>query len=580
MADPVSLLIVEDQETDVELMVRELRKQGFEPQWERVDTEEEFRAHVSGPFDAILTDANMPQFSARRALAIVREQRLSLPCIVVSGSIGEEEAVALVRAGATDYILKDRMARLGDAVRRVLQERTLRTQVKQAEHDLYRLNQELELRIAERTLELEAANEALARELAERRDVEERLRQLASTLEQRVTARTQELARSYERLRALASDLTVAEQTERRRLASELHDYLAQLLVVARMKMSRLRRDVTAEPHRTILEETDQVLIQSLDYTRSLVAKLTPQALYERGLGAALHWLADQIRRQQGFDVVVSLEAPELPLREADAVLLFQSVRELIFNVIKHGQTDRVWVSMQYTDEMLTIEVRDEGIGFDVQAVHDDPRDMFGLLSIRERMTALGGRFELRSSPGKGTMASIHFPFTCAGEPAAAGGPPGQTSATPLARNDPAAPGERSQSLPSGTLRVLVVDDNDVVREGLCMVLERYEDLAVVGQANSGEEALELVPALVPDVVIMDMRMPGVTGAETTRRILRDHPATVVIGLSIEADQEVARAMLEAGASAFLTKDTVAGDLYAAIRTFTAARGCQSSPAG
>ncbi|MFO0729575.1 MAG: response regulator [Nitrospiraceae bacterium] len=412
MADPLHILIIEDQGTDVELVVRELRKQGFAPTWKQVDRESEFRTALLERFDIILADANMPHFSARRALEILAEALDAPPCIIVSGSIGEEEAVALVRAGASDYILKDRMARLGDAVRGVLHERGLRTEVQKAHKDLHRLNQELERRIAERTLELERANQALARDLEERRLVEDRLRQLASTLEQRVSERTQELAGSYERLRALASDLTLAEQTERRRLAAELHDYLAQLLVVARMKLAQVVPATADQGRQAQLKDVDQLLVQSLDYTRSLVSKLTPQALYEFGIGAAILWLADQLRRQQGFEVVVSGHDLDIPLPEPDAVLLFQSVRELLFNVIKHGQTDRAWVALMLEGGMLHLTVRDGGVGFDLQAFSHNTPEKFGLFSIRERMIAMGGVMDLESQPGRGTTVALRLPLS------------------------------------------------------------------------------------------------------------------------------------------------------------------------
>ena len=230
---------------------------------------------------------------------------LTIPFIVVSHAIGDEEAVGLMRNGASDYILKDRMARLGEAVRHALEKRQLRSQYAEAQENLRLLNQELERRIVERTAELEVANSALARELSERKQIEEQLRQLTGTLEERVKERTRQLSTSYTRLRALATDLTVAEQTERRRLATELHDYLAQILVVTRMKVAQLLTQDHDPEVRKTLQGVDQLLHQSLDYTRSLVSELTPQALYERGLGAAIRWLGDQMRRQAVLNVEI-----------------------------------------------------------------------------------------------------------------------------------------------------------------------------------------------------------------------------------------------------------------------------------
>ncbi len=365
---------------------------------------------------------------------------------------------------------------------------------------------------------------------------------------------------SSSRLRALATDLTIAEQRERRRLAMELHDYLAQMLVVTRMKVAQLQKQDHDEDVRTILQDADQLLHQSLDYTRSLVSELTPQALYERGLGAALQWLGDQMSRQQILKVEVSLDVPKLQLPETDAVLLFHSIRELLFNVFKHGKTNQACVSMSHAQNVLSITVSDRGCGFDVSHLKDDHSDRFGLLSIRERMIALGGGFDLQSVPGKGTVASLRLPHTVSD------GNVEDTQVVEDQRRVKHVSTSDSQQVVT-SLRILIVDDHQMVREGLCCILEEYDDLTVVGEASTGEQAIQLVGALHPDVVIMDMHMPGWNGAESTKRILKQYPATVVIGLSIQNDPHIAESMLEAGVAAFLPKETIGNDLYATIQT-------------
>ena len=114
-------------------MVHELRRSQFEPDWRCVSTESEYNAHLGWQPDLILSDYNMPLLDASRALALLRELNLDIPFIVVSGAIGEEVAVAMMRHGATDYLLKDRLARLGPAVRNALSERQLREETRQAE---------------------------------------------------------------------------------------------------------------------------------------------------------------------------------------------------------------------------------------------------------------------------------------------------------------------------------------------------------------------------------------------------------------------------------------------------------------
>jgi signal transduction histidine kinase len=568
------ILVVEDDPLDGELVIRELRKSGYDPEWKRVDTQAEFmKCLIQDPPDIIISDHVMPQFSSTEALRCLHDCGLTIPFIVVSHAIGDEEAVGLMRNGASDYVLKDRMARLGEAVRLALEKRQLRSQYAEAQEDLRLLNMGLEKRIEERTAELEVVNRALARELSERKQIEERLRQLTGTLEERVTERTQQLSTSYTRLRALAADLTIAEQTERRRLATELHDYLAQMLVVARMKVAQLLTRNQDSEERKILEGVDQLLHQSLDYTRSLVSELTPQALYERGLGAAIIWLGDQMRRLVVLNVEIDLDAPDLSLPEADAVLLFHSIRELLFNVLKHGKINRASVSMRYTQNVLSITVSDEGCGFDVSKLSDERSDRFGLLSIRERMTALGGTFDLQSEPGKGTVASLRLPFTTTDESIVTQVAEAESSVILNGASPRRIPSTVSIS-PSASeanrvtpLHVLIVDDHQMVREGLICILKQHNDLTVVGEATTGEQALEMAGKLRPDVVIMDMQLPGWNGAESTSRILKEYPAIVVIGVSIQTDQHVSSSMLAAGASGFVPKEAVGKELYSTIQT-------------
>ncbi|MBL9214061.1 MAG: PAS domain-containing protein [Opitutaceae bacterium] len=132
MPDPLKLLIAEDHAADAELMVRALRGGGFAPEWRRVDTEPDYRAHLGPDLDLVLADFRMPQFSARRALEVLQELGLDIPFIIVSGTIGEETAVAAMKDGATDYLLKDRLARLPQCARQALAQRRLRRERQQA----------------------------------------------------------------------------------------------------------------------------------------------------------------------------------------------------------------------------------------------------------------------------------------------------------------------------------------------------------------------------------------------------------------------------------------------------------------
>src|SRR5206468_8021857 len=122
----LSVLVLEDRASDAELMVRELQRSGYDPTWRRVDTEREYREALDEPPDVILADYSLPQFDAGEALRLLQDRNLDVPFVVVTGILGEEAAVDCMKRGAADYVLKDRMARLGQAVQRALSEKALR----------------------------------------------------------------------------------------------------------------------------------------------------------------------------------------------------------------------------------------------------------------------------------------------------------------------------------------------------------------------------------------------------------------------------------------------------------------------
>jgi PAS domain S-box-containing protein len=136
MSNRIRVLIIEDQPLDAELMLHELRRAGFDPDWQLVSTERDYRACLESPLDVILADYRLPQFDALRALEILRERELDIPLIIVSGSVGEDAAVAALKEGAADYLLKDRLARLGKAVESALQKKRLRDEKRRAELEL------------------------------------------------------------------------------------------------------------------------------------------------------------------------------------------------------------------------------------------------------------------------------------------------------------------------------------------------------------------------------------------------------------------------------------------------------------
>ena len=141
MKQPLRILSVEDSEDDAVFVTRELKRGGYEPVLERVETEKDFKAALAkGGWDAVIADYNLPQFSALEALRLLKESRIDLPFLIVSGAIGEEVAVAAMKSGAHDYILKKSLARLTPAVERELRDARVRRERTLAPERLTRMS--------------------------------------------------------------------------------------------------------------------------------------------------------------------------------------------------------------------------------------------------------------------------------------------------------------------------------------------------------------------------------------------------------------------------------------------------------
>ncbi|MEX2673656.1 MAG: PAS domain S-box protein [Phycisphaeraceae bacterium] len=393
-------------------------------------------------------------------------------------------------------------------------------------------------------------------DITERRNAEAQLVSSKDELEARVAERTQQL-------RKLASQLSHAEQRERRRLAHTLHDNLQQLLAAAKMRLDVLRRREGMSTYAEWTQEVDQLLNQSIQASRSLTVELSPPVLYDAGLGPAIAWLGRRMRDQYGLAVEATTDANAEPVDEDVRVLLFEAVRELLANVVNHSEAKaaRVRLELVESEEMVRICVEDDGVGFDSKTLIEEPTEHgFGLFNIRERLDYMGGNMDVKSVKGGGTQVTVMAPLRFETEEDA-GGKATATSAAGAAQAV-----EPQTKVGERTLRVLVVDDHAIVREGLLALLAGHEDIVIVGQASDGLAALALTRELRPDVVVMDVSMPRMNGVEATRLIREEVPGTRVVGLSMHQETELGEAMQQAGAAAYLPKDGPVDELLAAMR--------------
>ncbi len=244
------------------------------------------------------------------------------------------------------------------------------------------------------------------RDVTERQRAEDELRRLNDTLEARADERA-------EQVRELAATLAVAEQDERQRIAHILHDDLQQLLFALSTTLHLIRSARSDEEARDLHDQAAEILEEAAELTRSLSVEMSPPVLASSHLDEILTWVAARKEKRYGLEVAVDVEARcEIPLY-ATRVLLYRTLLEVLFNVVKHAGTRQARMRARAEDGAVVVEVEDEGVGFDVRRLEDpgSPDRGFGLHHVRERLALAGGRFEIVSVPGQGTRVTITVPI-------------------------------------------------------------------------------------------------------------------------------------------------------------------------
>jgi signal transduction histidine kinase len=212
---------------------------------------------------------------------------------------------------------------------------------------------------------------------------------------------------------ALAAEIGMAQEAERRALAAALHDSVGQLLALAKITLAEARRDAADTPLAPRLQTVHTLVQEAIDLTRSLTSELCPPPLFNSGLEAAVEHLAQQLSTRFGVEFVVVVASKPLELQDPmKKKLLYRSVRELMVNVVKHANATHTSVTFSVADGGLTVVVRDDGVGFPIQAVRGRPRTRasFGLVSIRERLAAFKGTLSVSSYPDRGATVTLAVP--------------------------------------------------------------------------------------------------------------------------------------------------------------------------
>jgi two-component system sensor histidine kinase UhpB len=353
LKNEIRILLLEDHATDAELVRLALKQGGLNFCWKHVDNRNAFVQELERFIpDLILSDFSLPSFDGYTALAIAREKCPDSPFIFVTGTLGEETAIETLKKGATDYVLKHRLARLVPSVHRAMRE---------------------------------------ARERTERKRAEEQLRH------------------SHQQLRALSMHLQDVREQERIRIAREVHDGLGQELTGLKLQLTWLTNRLPRNP-KTLQEKARFIgrIDRTIHAVRRIATELRPAILDNAGLLAALEWQAQEFESQTGIRCRVKSSLPDTDWNQDLNTTFFRIFQETLTNVIRHSQASKVDVRLAEKMGQFVMVVHDNGRGITREEIENTKS--IGLLGMRERAALLDGAVRFRGVPRKGTTVTVIIP--------------------------------------------------------------------------------------------------------------------------------------------------------------------------
>ncbi len=387
-ARPLRVLVVEDDQNEVELLQIKLEKAGYEAACQRVGTPKDFAAALQEQtWDLIIADHDLKLagFDSLAALRMMKERGLDLPFIIVSGAITDVTAVAAMKAGAHDYMMKDNLTRLGPAIERELRDAETRRQRRLAEEErnraeaaLRRAYDELEMRVQQRTAQLAAANEKLQASILERKRLEQELLEIT--------------------------------EKERRRIGLDLHDDLGQKLSGIAM-MSKALEHRLAKRGASEAQDASRIhdqVHQAMNHASDLARDLATLDFQENDLPVALGDLADRAKELFSISCRLQVEGAIPPLDPNAVRQLYKIAQEAVTNAIKHAKAKKVVISLTANHEQLGLEIRNDGLPFpDIQGRSSG----MGLRIMHYRASLIGGSFEIKATGKHGAQALCIVPL-------------------------------------------------------------------------------------------------------------------------------------------------------------------------
>lgn len=346
----VRVLHIEDSELDHALALTQLRRGGLDVEVLRVETQAHFEHALQGDWDVILSDYNLPGFSGLAALDMLKASGRMIPFILVSGEIGEDQAVAAMRNGASDYLLKSNLARLAPAMLHAIE-----------------------------------ANESRRARMATDLALEE----------------------SKQRLSQLAQHLQTSVEAERAAIAREIHDDVGGSLTALKFDLAWIARRAESPEVQQRARSALETVSHAIEASQRVMHNLRP-AILEQGLVAALQWMTSRFEKRTGVPCVFRTSHEQMQLPVGMPLVAYRTAQEALTNVSKHSQAHRVQVDLALAGGILSLEVSDDGRGLS-QADLAKERS-FGIRGLHERASTVGGWVDLSSGPG-GTTLILSVPL-------------------------------------------------------------------------------------------------------------------------------------------------------------------------
>jgi PAS domain S-box-containing protein len=368
----------------------------------------------------------------------------------------------------------------------------------------------------------------------ERQRMQERERTLMVA---EVHSATVALDRTKEELRALAANLMTVQEEERRRIARELHDDLSQRIALLDFEVERLHRELpkdVAERGTERLSTLRSQISALAEDVRKLSHRLHPSILEDMGVEAAIRSLVKDFAQAHGIAVQFHTEGLSRPVPLVVATALYRITQEALWNAVRHAHDAHIHVSLFEAEEELRLTIEDDGPGFDPNVARD--KRGLGLVSMQERAGLVGGQFTLRSAPGRGTTITVNVPYERNGRTS---GP-----------------------------RFLVADDHETMRYMLRRFLE--PDYPVVAEAANGREAIEAAEHLRPDIAVLDISMPVMSGFEAARVLRERMPEIRIIFASQHTEAHYVEEAFRLGAHGYVSKKAASTELPEAVRVVLA----------